>query len=96
MENPVNRFTLSQWIKHPTTILLIIVTSVAYGIGFLYIASLNDQIKYLKQRTTSLESKLDEYTATILFQEAKEKGLKDELVKKEVQIDSLKGGPTND
>lgn len=90
--NPIKKFTLAEWIKHPTTILLIGVTFVSGTIGSILIYSMNTQIEYLKERIVKLETQLDQYTNTILFQEVKEKGLKDELVKKEIVIDSLKGG----
>lgn len=91
-EQTTQKFTLKEWVRHPTTILLIIVTGVSGTIGSALIYSLNSQISYLKTRVVKLETQVDQYTNTILFQEAKEKGLKDELVKKEVVIDSLKGG----
>jgi len=80
------------WIRHPTTILLIIVSVVAYSVIFIYVQSQLEQVNYLKERVAKLELQLDKYTNTILFKEATEKELKDKLHAQRVELDSLKGG----
>jgi len=96
MENPLSKFTLKQWISHPTTILLIAVTFIAWGVLVIYVKSQLSQVEYLKLRITKLENQLDGYTSTILFQKAKEAGLEQELKTKVAELDSLKIGGKND
>lgn len=86
------KFTLKDWIRHPTTILLIVVTGIAWGVLWIYVNSQLVQVEYLKGRVTKLEEQVDKYTNTILFKEATEKGLKDIIQNQKSKIDSLRGG----
>lgn len=88
----VNRFTLKEWVKHPTTILLMVVTGIAYSVIWIYVQSQLEQVEYLKDRVAKLEAQLDKYTNTILFKEATEKQLKEIVQAQRAEIDSLKGG----
>lgn len=88
----IPKFTLRDWVKHPTTILLVIVTGAAWIILFVYVNSQLTQVEYLKNRVSKLELQIDKYTNTILFKEATEKSLKDTILIQKTKIDSLKGG----
>lgn len=85
------KFTLKEWVKHPTTILLFVVSCVAWGVLWIYVESQLEQVNYLKERVTKLETQLDNFTNTILFKEAKEKAMEDIIRLQRLQIDSLKG-----
>lgn len=82
MENPVTKFTLAQWIKHPTTILLIAVTALAWGIMVLYVNSQLEQVTYLRERVAKLEKQVDQYTTSIMLKDSQIKVLADSLVSK--------------
>lgn len=82
MENPVTKFTLKEWVKHPTTILLIVVTLLAWGILTMYVNSQLEQVKYLRERVTKLEKQLDEYTTANLIQRGVITQLADSLATK--------------
>lgn len=88
----IPKLTLKDWISHPTTILLILVTVIAYTVTIIYVRSQLSQVDYLQSRVAKLETQLDKYTNTILFKEATEKELKDKLHAQRIEIDSLKGG----
>lgn len=90
--NELSKFTVKDWVKHPTTILLAIVSTVAYTVIFIYVNSQLAQVEYLKERVSKLETQLDKYTNTILFKEATEKELKEKVTAQRAVIDSLKGG----
>lgn len=88
----IPKISLKDWLKHPTTILLMIVTTIAYTVTFIYVRSQLEQVTYLKDRVAKLELQLDNYTTTILFKEATEKELKGRVQAQKVELDSLKGG----
>lgn len=85
MENPVSKFTLKDWIKHPTTILLIGVTALAWGVLTLYVNSQLEQVKYLRERITKLEAQIDEYTTANMIQRGVITNLADSLAKTKTQ-----------
>lgn len=85
MAAEIHKYTLKEWVRHPTTILLIIVSGVAYGITWIYVKNQLEQVEYLKERVTKLEDQVDRYTNTVMF--------KDVQIKRQTAvIDSLKGG----
>lgn len=92
MQNPVSKFTLKDWVRHPTTILLVVVTTLAWGLLWVYVQSQLQQVEYLKSRVAKLEEQVDEYTKTVLFKEAKEKSMKEVIISQKIEIDSLKQG----
>lgn len=90
--NPVTNFSLKEWIRHPTTILLIVVSLVAWTVTGLFINSKTNETKEHKARADKYESRFFEYTNTIMFKEATEKELKEQIRVKQSKIDSLTGG----
>lgn len=92
MQNPASKFTLKDWVRHPTTILLVVVTTLAWGLLWVYVQSQLQQVEYLKSRVAKLEEQVDEYTKTVLFKEAKEKSMKEVIISQKIEIDSLKQG----
>ena len=92
MQNPASKFTLKDWVRHPTTILLVVVTALAWGLLWVYVQSQLQQVEYLKSRVAKLEEQVDEYTKTVLFKEAKEKSMKEVIISQKIEIDSLKQG----
>lgn len=87
--NPVTKFTLKQWIQHPTTILLIIVTFAAWVLMVLYVKSVYSNNKYSQDRVSKLEKQIDEYTRTVMFKNNIEEELKKELKSQKQRADSL-------
>lgn len=86
------KFTLKQWVSHPTTILLITVTTLLWGIIYIWVNSQLKEVAYLKERIAVLEKreaeraqKDSEYIRTIIFKEA-------QLKNQAVVIDSLQKG----
>jgi|GEM_PF-1262929 len=93
-DSPVNKYTLKEWIRHPTTILLIIAVNVIWILIFIVVNTSRDageskskecfeQITYLRGRLDKVEAQLDEYTTAILFKDGQIK-VRDNV------IDSLK------
>lgn len=84
------KFTFKQWISHPTTILLIIVTTALWGIGALYFNSQLREVTYLKKRIEVLEKReektnqeMQAYIRALMFKET-------QLKEQRIAIDSLK------
>lgn len=89
-QNPVNRFTFKQWLSHPTTILLILVTTFLWALGVIYVNSQLQQVEYLKERIQVLEDREEEtkkemqaYIRALMFKET-------QLKEQKIAIDSLK------
>ena len=85
MENPASKFTLKEWVRHPTTILLISVTFIAWGVTWLYVKSQLEQVTYLRARVEKLESQIDEYTTANMIQRGVITNLADSLAKSKRQ-----------
>lgn len=89
MTDRINKYSLKEWIKHPTTIMLIIAMNVIWILIFIITDSAKtsnkecmEQVVYLRERIEKLEIQTDSYTRTVLF--------KDMQIKKQNQlIDSL-------
>lgn len=81
MENPITKFTIKEWIKHPTTILLIVVTLLAWGVLTLYVNSQLEQVKYLRTRIDKLEVMVDECATANMVQKQVITNLTDSLSK---------------
>lgn len=85
----MEKLTLTEWIKHPTTILLVLAVT---GLQMFIQRTIRrsdvrseecmEQVMYLRGRVEVLEEQADEYTKAVLF--------KDMQIKKQSQlIDSL-------
>lgn len=92
--NTISKITFLQWLKHPTTVLLIFMTLVAWGVTWIYVQSQLEQVTYLRKRIEILEQReserekerneeIDAYVKTLMLKEAQIKG-------QTVLIDSLK------
>ena len=85
----INKYSLKEWVKHPTTIMLIVAINLIWILVFLVMDSVKisgkecmEQVMYLRERIEKLEIQTDAYTRTVLF--------KDMQIKKQNQlIDSL-------
>jgi len=86
----VNKYTVAQWVKHPTTLLLVFTVTIIQMLiqhtvrrSDTSTKECMEQVEYLRVRVDKLESQLDEYTRAVMF--------KDMQIKKQTQaIDSLK------
>ena len=94
MENFTQKYTLKEWVKHPTTILLAIAVNVIWILIFMIVNGAKDtakdankecleQVAYLRDRVEKLEKQLDNYTRTIMFKEA-------QIKNRDLVIDSLR------
>lgn len=85
----MEKLTLKEWVKHPTTILLIFAVTIIQMFiqntirgSDVRIEECMEQVMYLRGRVEVLEEQADEYTKAVLF--------KDMQIKKQSQlIDSL-------
>lgn len=72
----VNKFTLKEWIQHPTTIILIIAINVVWVLIFMVTDMAKDkskecmeQVVYLRERLEKVEYQIDEYTTAIMYKD---------------------------
>lgn len=89
MESPGNKFSLREWVKHPTTILLFIAINVVWILIFTVTGMAQDknkecmeQVMYLRDRVTALEEQVDTYTTATLIQRGVITRLTDSLSQK--------------
>lgn len=89
-ENPVSKYTLKEWIRHPTTIILIIAVNVVWILIFTITGMAKDkskecmeQVVYLRERLEKVERQVDEYTTAIMYKDA-------QIKNREAVIDSLR------
>ena len=87
-ENSITKFTLKDWVRHPTTILLVTVTMIAWGVTWIYVQSQLEQVTYLRDRVDKLEKQVDQYTTAIMYKDG-------QIKMRDIVIDSLarKGEP---
>lgn len=88
--NTVNRYTLKEWVRHPTTIILIVAVNVIWVLIFVITDSAKDsnkdcleQVAYLRERVEKLEKQVDDYTKAVMYKDA-------QIKNRDVIIDSLK------
>lgn len=97
--NPANKYTLKEWVKHPTTIMLAIAVNLIWVLvvviinmgkdsGTDRIKDLSEQVVYLRERIDKLEEMQDKYTTTILFKDG-------QIKTRDKVIDSLTTELTN-
>lgn len=86
----VNRYTLKEWVRHPTTIILIVAVNVIWVLIFVITDSAKDsnkdcleQVAYLRERVEKLERQVDDYTKAVMYKDA-------QIKNRDVIIDSLK------
>lgn len=89
MNNPVSKFSLKEWVKHPTTIMLFITVNVIWVLIFMVTDMAKDsnkdcmeQVMYLRERVTKLEKQVDSYTTTIMALRGANTKLADSLASK--------------
>lgn len=89
MNNPVGKFTLREWVRHPTTIMLFITVNALWLLFLVYNNMAKDsnrdcmeQVMYLRERVSKLEKQLDEYTTAYMLQRGVITRLTDSLVSK--------------
>lgn len=76
-ELPVTtKYTLKEWIQHPTTIILIIAINVVWVLIFMVTDMAKDkskecmeQVVYLRERLEKVEKQVDEYTTAIMYKD---------------------------
>lgn len=88
--NPVAKYTLKQWISHPTTILLAIAVNVIWVLVVFIVWNASEgkddcmkQVVKLEERIKVLENNSDEYVKYILFKDG-------QIKNRDIIIDSLK------
>lgn len=86
----ISKYTLKEWVRHPTTIILIVAVNVIWVLVFTITDGAKDsnkdcleQVTYLRDRVEKLEKQLDSYTTAVMFQEAQVKN-------RDLIIDSLR------
>lgn len=94
---PGNKFSLKEWVRHPTTIILIIAVNIVWILIFMVTDMARDQSKecmeqvvYLRERITKLEKQVDGYTTTIMYKDGQIRvrdNIIDSLVKKGGKIE---------
>lgn len=95
-DTPASKYTLKEWIRHPTTIMLIIAVNLIWILilvivnmgkdsGDDRVKDLSDQVSYLKNRVEVLEKQVDRYTTAILYKDG-------QILVRDNVIDSLKKG----
>ena len=89
MENPVSKFSLKEWVRHPTTIMLFLTVNVIWILIFMVTDMAKDsnkdcmeQVIYLRERVTKLEEQVDEYTTAYMIQRGVITKLADSLATK--------------
>lgn len=89
-EQIINKYTLKEWVKHPTTIILIIAVNVIWILIFLLTDSAKDgqkdcleQVAYLRERVEKLEKQVDDYTKAVMYKDA-------QIKNRDLVIDSLR------
>lgn len=89
MNNPVSKFSLKEWVKHPTTIMLFVTVNVIWVLIFMVTDMAKDsnkdcmeQVMYLRERVTKLERQVDAYTTTIMALRGANSKLADSLATK--------------
>jgi hypothetical protein len=82
----IQKYTLSQWARHPTTIILAIAVNVVWILIFIVTDMASDkskecieQVMYLRGRVEKLEQQQDAYTRAILYRDLRIKELVDSL-----------------
>lgn len=85
MNDAIKRYTLQEWIKHPTTILLILSVSAVWFLMLIVTNTANnksreclEQVVYLRDRVEKLEKQTDEYVRAIMQRDLQIRSLKDE------------------
>lgn len=92
--NPANKYTLKEWIRHPTTIMLIFAVNIVWILILVIVNMGKDsgddrnedcqrQLVRSQAREEALQSQLDKYTMTILFKDG-------QILVRDNVIDSLK------
>ena len=92
--NPVNKYTLKEWIRHPTTIMLIVAVNLIWILIIVIVNMGKDsgddrnrdcqrQLVRSQAREEALQEQLDKYTMTILFKDG-------QILVRDNVIDSLK------
>lgn len=89
MNNPVSKFSLKEWVRHPTTIMLFITVNVIWILIFMVTDMAKDsnrgcmeQVTYLRDRVEKLEKQVDAYTTTIMTLRGANTRLADSLASK--------------
>lgn len=93
-DSPASKYTLKEWIRHPTTIMLIISVNLIWVLIIIIvnmgkdsgddrIKDLSAQVEYLKNRVGVLEKQVDKYTTAILYKDG-------QILVRDNVIDSLR------
>ena len=86
---PIQKITFTQWIKHPTTAMMIFAVSAVWILLFIITdmarGSTKDcmeQVRYLRERVEKLERQVDDYTTANMIQRGVITKLADSLASK--------------
>lgn len=86
---PISKISFIQWLKHPTTAMMIAAVSAVWILIFMVTDMAKDsnrdcmeQVTYLRERVEKLEHQLDEYTTAYMVQRGVITKLADSLATK--------------
>lgn len=86
---PITKISFIQWLKHPTTAMMIAAVSAVWILIFMVTDMAKDsnrdcmeQVTYLRERVTKLERQVDAYTTTIMALRGANSKLADSLATK--------------
>lgn len=89
MPNTNTKITFEQWVKHPTTAMLVIAMTVASVLVHVLISRTEnsnkdcmEQVMYLRERVDKLEKQVDDYTTANMIQRGVITKLADSLASK--------------
>lgn len=89
MPDTSTKITFKEWVKHPTTAMLVAVMAIASFLVQVVIRNAGDsnkecmeQVMYLRERVGKLEKQVDQYTTTIMALRGVNTKLADSLASK--------------
>lgn len=89
MPDTSTKITFKEWVKHPTTAMLVAVMAIASFLVQVVIRNAGDsnkdcmeQVMYLRERVDKLEKQVDQYTTTIMTKDGQIRRLTDSLISK--------------
>lgn len=89
MPDTSTKITFKEWVKHPTTAMLVIAMAIASFLVQVVISNAGDsnkecmeQVMYLRERVEKLETQVDQYTTTIMALRGVNTRLADSLASK--------------
>lgn len=89
MPDTAQKITFKEWVKHPTTAMMVIALTIASMLVHVLLSRTADsnkecmeQVMYLRERVSKLERQVDTYTTTIMALRGANSKLADSLASK--------------